>query len=488
MVRVTILIVCLLGGLLGIAAGEAGPPPPGVRFSTAADAVRVVLDLPGAAAFTDRSTPRAAVVDVTLPLARAVPVIAVNDPVVSGIAVTPDAAGMTVLTVSLLKPRKVNVFAVPAAEGKPFRVVVDVLKRFALEESRDLSPAIRYTRLERQTDDRYLLAHLLEVNAADPRVRIGAAAAAGDRERVSDMVARTGAAAGVNGGYFLDGTRPVGLLKVDGQVLSLPLWGRTAAAFPPAGAPTFGNPAGRWRVTLPDGAVRDLPDYLDVSIAATPPEEAVISGMNFGATPHNPQGLTVVVRDGKIAARGTESAPLHRRDVAVLLRGERATALDALLACDAPIAVTPVLDGAWAGVATAVGAGPRLLRNGALENTAAAERFRADVALGRPARTGLGVTAASRVILAVIEAPGPYGGGATLEELAALLKARGATDAMNLDGGGSSCLVLGAETVTAPPGAWVRPVASGILVYDDRVPPVKPAIAPAAVEEPAPAE
>jgi len=61
-------------------------------------------------------------------------------------------------------------------------------------------------------------------------------------------------------------------------------------------------------------------------------------------------------------------------------------------------------------------------------------------------------------------------------------------EAMNFDGGGSSCLVLGAETVSSPPGAWVRPVASGILIFDDRVPPVKPATPPAAVVEPAAAE
>ncbi len=488
MVRVSVLIVSLLCCLAGFAAGEAPPPALAVRFSTAPEAVRVVVDVPATVTFTDRSTPRAAVVGLDLPLAQAIPIIPVTDPVVNGIAVTPDADGKAVLTVSLLKPRKVHVFSLPAEEGKPFRVVVDVLKRFTLEVTRAVSPAISYTRFERQTDDGYLLAHLLEIDATDPHVRIGATAAAGDRERVGEMVLRAQAVAGVNGGYFLDGTRPVGLLKIDGQTLSLPLWGRTCAAFPAAGAPTFGNPCGCWRVTLPDGTVCDLPDHLDASAAATPPEQVVISGMNFAYTPRNTDGLTVVVRDGKIAVRGTEPLPLNRKDFGVVLRGQQAKDLDALLQVGATMAVVPILDPAWAETMTAVGAGPRLLRGGKVEPTATLERFKADIALGRSARTGLGVTPAGHVVLAVIEAPGPYGGGATLDELAVLLKARGAAEAMNFDGGGSSNLAIGAETVTAPHGAWVRPVASGILVFDDRVPPILPPAPPKPVEEPAPPE
>ena len=72
-------------------------------------------------------------------------------------------------------------------------------------------------------------------------------------------------------------------------------------------------------------------------------------------------------------------------------------------------------------------------------------------------------------MLAVVEGPGVFGGGATLEELANLLLARGAADAMNLDGGGSTGLAIGSETVNYPPGTWIRPVASGVLVFDDRL-------------------
>ncbi|HEY3415315.1 MAG TPA: phosphodiester glycosidase family protein, partial [Armatimonadota bacterium] len=51
-----------------------------------------------------------------------------------------------------------------------------------------------------------------------------------------------------------------------------------------------------------------------------------------------------------------------------------------------------------------------------------------------------------------------------------LLKARGAVEAVNLDGGGSSCLAFDNTTVNYPAKSWVRPLPVGICVYDDRVP------------------
>ncbi len=487
MTRIVVVLLSLVMAVQVFAAGEVGAPALAVRFSTSAESVRVVVDVPTTVAFTDKSTPKAAIVALDMPLAQAIPVMLITDPVATGVAVTPDEAGKALITVSLAKARKVKVFSLPAEVEKPFRVVIDILKRYAIEEKRALSPAISYTRLERQTDDGFLIAHLLDIDATDPQMRITVAAAAGERERVDAMAARLGAVAAVNGGYFLEGTRPVGLLKADGVVASLPLWGRTCAAFPAAGPPIFGNPRGAWRVTLPDGTVHDAADLLDASATPTPPDAVVVSGMNFAATPANADGLTVVVRDGKVAVRGTTPLPLNRRDFGLVLRGARATALDALLQPGAPMAVVPAVEPAWDAHPAAVGAGPRLLRDGKVDNTATAERFRSDIALGRPARTALGLTANGHVLLAAVEAPGPYGGGATLEELAGLLKAYGATDAMNLDGGGSTCMALGVDAtgasippaaVTAPLGAWLRPVASGVLVFDGRVPPAAPPAPP----------
>jgi exopolysaccharide biosynthesis protein len=470
MIRVAALIIAL-----GVVCAAASLPASadgtliGVRYSIAPEKVRVVLDLPQSTVFTDHSTPWQVQISLDVPLVEALPVITLGDPVAESISVAPDADGHAQLTIPLKKSRKYSVFTLRPLGDRPDRLVVDIIKRFRREETRALSPAITYTRLEQQTDDRYLVVHFVEIDANDPKVHLGVTAAQGERERVNAMVTRTGAVCGVNGGYFMEATRPVGLLKVDGQILSLPIWGRTAAAFPPSGAPVLGNPRGVWRVTLPDNTTRDLPDALDASILDPTPGAVVYRGHPFTRVPANPGGLTVLLRDGKIVSRSCDVVPLAPGDIALRLTGEDAAALDALLAVDAVVTAAPVLDPAWQEFPGAVGAGPRLLRNGDLAVSGQEERFKADILLGRHARTGLGVTARGGVVLAVVEAPCPYGGGATLEELAGLLKARGAVDALNLDGGGSSALGIGDATVNYPPNTWVRPVASGVLVYDERM-------------------
>ncbi|MHB9134660.1 MAG: phosphodiester glycosidase family protein [Armatimonadota bacterium] len=472
---VALFLVAVLATAPAFADVDAPASPVKVRYSTSPEKVRVVLDLPQEATITDKSTPMIPAVLINMPLAEALPVVTLTDPIVQGITVAPDIDGQMLLTLTLAKARKCAIFTLPAAGDKPFRVVVDVLKLFEKCEKRDLSPAITYSRIERQTEAKYLALHIVEINARDPHISFGVATAQGEREKVASMVTRNSAVCGVNGSYFLEGTRPVGLLKVEHQLLSLPLWGRTALAFPKKGLPIFGNPTGLWRVTLPDGCLRDLPDWLEGSVQQPTPTAVVLPGATYMRAPANPDGLTLLIRDGAVVQRGTTVMPLASGEYALLLKGDDARSLDTVLTDGAKVTFVPVVTPEWAQFPSAMGAGPRLLHKGRIENTGVIERFKPDILNGRPARTALGTTKDGRLILAVVEAPCPYGGGMTLDELAALMKSRGAVEAMNLDGGGSSCLAIGQDTVNYPPATWVRPVASGILVYDDRVKPEPPA-------------
>lgn len=466
MLFVTLLVSVFLRPVLA----DGVSTTPQLRYSITPDTVRVVLDLPGEATYTDQSTPKALSFTLSTPLMKELAPLTLDDPIVTGVTVTPDAQGCAVLKIDLAQARKTHIFTLPPAEEKPFRLVIDILKRYNRSEEQTLAPGVRYTYLESQTDTRYLAAHLLEIDTRVPGVHLAVTAAQGDRERVCAMTARTGAVCGINGGYFLGtlNTRPVGLLKVDQQVLSLPIWGRSAVAFPAEGAPVLLNPQGVWHVTLPDGTTRDFSDVLDAQTQTPPPASLVINGRTFIQYPANPTGLTVVVRNGKIFARTTLAGELAPGDFAVQLSADEAKALDAQLVVDAAMTVTPVLTPDLAAYPSAVGAGPRLLRTGQIAISGQEERIPPDILNGRTARTGIGITADQQVVVAVVEPVGAYGGGATLDELAELLKDHGAVDALNLDGGGSSTLAIGANTVNYPPGAWVRPVASGVMVFSTK--------------------
>ncbi|MWC28964.1 phosphodiester glycosidase family protein [Paenibacillus sp. MMS18-CY102] len=97
----------------------------------------------------------------------------------------------------------------------------------------------------------------------------------------------------------------------------------------------------------------------------------------------------------------------------------------------------------WSRVHTAIGAGPRLVRNGAVSLDAAAEGFRDDKILtSAGARSGIGIKQDGSIIIATVP-------GATMKQWAAIMQKLGAYQAMNLDGGASSGLYMKGQTITA---------------------------------------
>ena len=98
---------------------------------------------------------------------------------------------------------------------------------------------------------------------------------------------------------------------------------------------------------------------------------------------------------------------------------------------------------------TAIGGGPVLLQNGEIKITNNEERLFAGKAINdKHPRTAMGYTKDNKLIILVIEGRNPNASGATLMQEAQILKELGCIEALNLDGGGSSCmLVNGLETI-----------------------------------------
>jgi exopolysaccharide biosynthesis protein len=100
---------------------------------------------------------------------------------------------------------------------------------------------------------------------------------------------------------------------------------------------------------------------------------------------------------------------------------------------------------------TAVGGGPVLIQNGEKLITNNEERkFGGNAINDRHPRTALGYTSDGKLIILVVQGRFPgEAEGASLIHLADMLKEIGCVEAMNLDGGGSSCLLInGKETIT----------------------------------------
>lgn len=99
---------------------------------------------------------------------------------------------------------------------------------------------------------------------------------------------------------------------------------------------------------------------------------------------------------------------------------------------------------------TAIGGGPVLVQNGNIEITNNEEKMFAGKAINdKHPRTAMGYTRDKKLIVLIIEGRNPLASGATLTQEAQILKDLGCVEALNLDGGGSSCLLInGKETIT----------------------------------------
>ena len=128
----------------------------------------------------------------------------------------------------------------------------------------------------------------------------------------------------------------------------------------------------------------------------------------------------------------------------------------------------------WARVPQAVGGGPRLLVNGQVAVDGIAEGFDAGFTDHVNPRTAAGLTRDGRhLLLVTVDGRQAISKGVTLTDLALILRRYGAWDAINFDGGGSTCMAVGGLVINSPEGSGAeRPVADMFLVQSD-VPDVK---------------
>lgn len=116
---------------------------------------------------------------------------------------------------------------------------------------------------------------------------------------------------------------------------------------------------------------------------------------------------------------------------------------------------------------TAVGGGPVLLQNGEIKITNEQElKFAGKAIDDRHPRTAMGYTKDNKLIILVIEGRNRgVAEGATLTQEAQIFTDLGCWEALNLDGGGSSCmLVNGKETIKVSDALGQRPVPAVFII------------------------
>jgi exopolysaccharide biosynthesis protein len=297
-------------------------------------------------------------------------------------------------------------------------------------------------------------------------------------ETVSSMAARTGAIAAVNGGYFRtsgdflgDST---GTLQIDRVLWSEPDRARASVGIVRErnGARlVFGHVV--WSATLEAGRQTRLIDGLN---RARGPDDLVIFTPEFGAaTITDNSGAEAVVRSGRVVEiRDHAGATAIPRDGFVI--SARGLGRDWVLRHLSPTtrvrmhtALRPAdqtRKNPWAEAEDVLGAGPKLVTNGAVDVTDVREKMIPTFATDLHPRTAIASLADGRALLLTADGRrAPERVGLALHDLATLLIELGAREAINLDGGGSTAMVVGGKLMNFPTDVTgERPVSDAIVV------------------------
>jgi len=257
---------------------------------------------------------------------------------------------------------------------------------------------------------------------------------------LSQLAGRAGALVAVNGGYFNRVRQlPLGALKVDGRWLSGPILNRGVVAWEPGQMPRFG------RLRLEEWA------------AAADGQQLPLVVLNSG---YVQRGLSRYTADwgpayralsgGETALRLRGGVVVERLDTGALERGVPLAAGEELVVArggatlpwgeGVGVRLTSRASDALGLASFVVGGGPLLLRDGAVVMNGEAEGF-SPAFLSQGAPRTVVASDGQRVWLVTLE--GTRDGGPTLAEAAGLLLRLGLRDALNLDGGSSTGLVIG---------------------------------------------
>jgi exopolysaccharide biosynthesis protein len=299
-------------------------------------------------------------------------------------------------------------------------------------------------------------------------------------ETVSSIATRYGALAAINSGYFrTTGTYrgdSVGVEVLNGKLLSEPNNARAAVGLIEANGTQrviFGHVIFEGQVIV-GSAAKHVINGLNRPRAEN---ELIIFTPEFHRTTlTDPNGLEVIVRRGRVAElrdmKGSSTIPADGFVISVA-GAARQWALERMRV---GIRVTLSLNWSpteteqtdlWKEAANIIGGGPQLIRNGRVEITNAPEKILpAFVNDGHP-RTAIAKLKSEQVLLVTVDGRQPGESiGMSLTMLADLLIEFGAIEAINLDGGGSTTMVVKNKVVNKPSDTTgERPVSDAILIY-----------------------
>jgi exopolysaccharide biosynthesis protein len=292
---------------------------------------------------------------------------------------------------------------------------------------------------------------------------------------VSQIAKQNQSRTAINGTYFSAYGYPLGILMTNHELISYPVFDRTALIITEDGGAFIDTLLIKSNFRTEKGYAYNI-----ININAPCPAEGItLYTPLFGEkTCTLANGFEITVVNGVVKQTALGNSVIPRDGYVLSVAGNLAEHLSQNIQVgdkiESALNLVSYNETITSSIKHLVGGGPRLVKKGTPYISKYAEKFKQDIARGRRARSAVGITQDNRLLLVAVEGPqkkknrkgntAPQSCGASLEELARTMLFLGAWDAMNLDGGGSSTLVVNDQTINQPSDGRERRVNNAIIV------------------------
>ncbi len=324
----------------------------------------------------------------------------------------------------------------------------------------NIADGVKHIKMVKYYNGKPVRLNIIEINskvASDYEVKPAIASTTlPHKKSIRGIAQNTNSIAAINGGFFKPQTGvPLGTLMIDKKIYTGPIYDRVALGI-------FENGYDVGRVQL-DAKITGNKQIIKIDNINQP---RMLSSYILAYTrdwgsyaPASPQyGVQLQVVGNKIVKASANPLSIPENGYVIVGPKSQLSKLYGAESVEVNISTNPK----WENVKHIISGGPYLVKNGEVFVDMTAQKLQSIG--GRNPRTAIGYTKDNDLIL--IAADGREGSsiGLTLMELANLMKTLGCTNAINLDGGGSTVMYVKGQIVNRPQQAGGIALSNALVI------------------------
>jgi exopolysaccharide biosynthesis protein len=324
-----------------------------------------------------------------------------------------------------------------------------------------VAPGVKHILLRRYTKSGTMFINIIEVNPQiNPNISVEpvlAGQSLSGTNKVKNMVSQNNALAGINASFFKQSTgTPLGTLVINEELMAGPIFDRVTLGI---GNNEFKMARISMQGTLntPFGTEIKIDNVNQPRMLAS---YILIYSSKWGKiAPPSPQyGIQVAINNGRVTEISKNRLNIQENGF-VIVGPEK---LLGKLNINDQVKIKFTTNPDWTGIKHAISGGPYLVKDGQIFIDTKDQKF--GTIGGRNPRTAVGYTKDNKFIMITIDGRQQGSIGATFYELAQIMQKLGCVNAMNLDGGSSTQMVVQNKIVNHPLNKGGSYVASGLIV------------------------